>query len=93
MSDELRPGVTVFPHVAGWDTAPTHTRPAVVLAGAVAMLDDGALTEFAAALVAGNSDLADRLINALITKLEVEPDAERHDRIAAAILAGAGALE
>ena len=51
------------------------------------------LAEFARHLVAASELQASWLIDALIIKLEVEPDAERHERIAAAILAGAGALE
>lgn len=81
-------GVDVYPHVAGWD-AELATPLAQISVHA-----DAAASDVAAALLAYHSaDWCIRLIDALITKLEVEPDADRHERIAAAILAGAGALE
>ena len=59
----------------------------------VVSLTPSELAEFARHLVAASELQASWLIDALIIKLEVEPSAERHERIAAAILAGAGALE
>mgnify|MGYP000845412404 FL=1 len=77
MSDDIRHGVTVYPHVAGWDTEPV-VIPATV----------------AAQLWSTHSDeWCIRLIDELLELMEAAKDAERHDRIAAAILAGAGALE
>lgn len=79
MSDETRHGVTVYPHVAGWDT---DTTPVVIPA------------TVAAQLWAMHSDeWCIRLIDELLELMEAAKDAERHERIAAAILAGAGALE
>ena len=79
MHDEIQHGVTVYPHVAGWD-APTET---------VAIPSD-----VAAQLWATHSDeWCIRLIDELLELMEAAKDAERHERIAAAILAGAGALE
>ena len=101
---------------------PVAARPAVVLAGMVALLSADALTEFATALVAADVVKAETLANAVKDALyqrlfnddvygavdtteamrlvdmppsflEAELDAERHERIAAAILARAGALQ
>ena len=77
MSDELRHGVTVFPHVAGWDTEPV-VIPATVAAQLRSTHSD---------------DWCIRLIDELLELMEAAKDAERHERIAAAILAKAGALE
>ena len=92
MTDDTRHGVTVFPHVTGWDATPIDDRLVAAVATVVS-LTPSELAEFARHLVAASELQASWLIDALIIKLEVEPDAERHERIAAAILAGAGALE
>lgn len=80
MHDDIQHGVTVFPHVAGWDTEPTSNVaiPGVVAAQLWALHSD---------------DWCIRLIDELLDLMEATKDAERHERIAAAILAGAGALE
>ena len=79
MNDDIRHGVTVYPHVAGWDTEPA---PVVIPA------------TVAAALWSTHSDeWCIRLIDELLELMEAAKDAERHERIAAAILAKAGALE
>ena len=70
-------GVGVFPHVIGWDTEPV-VIPATVAAQLWAMHSD---------------EWCIRLIDELLELMEAAKDAERHERIAAAILAGAGALE
>lgn len=79
MGNEIQHGVTVYPHVAGWDEpGETVAIPADV----------------AAALLAHHSaDWCIRLIDELLELMEASKDAERYERIAAAILAGAGALE
>ena len=77
MSDDIRHGVTVYPHVAGWDTEPV-VIPATV----------------AAQLWSTHSDeWCIRLIDELLELMEAAKDAERHERIAAAIMAKAGSLE
>ena len=79
MSNDIRHGVIVYPHVAGWDT---DTAPVVIPA------------TVAAALWSTHSDeWCIRLIDELLEMMEAAKDAERHERIAAAILSGAGALE
>lgn len=66
MSNEIQHGVTVFPHVAGWD-APTET---VVIPATVA-----------AALWSTHSDeWCIRLIDELLELMEAAKDAERHER-------------
>lgn len=92
MSNDIRHGMIVYPHVAGWDATPIDDRIAAAVATVVS-LTPSELAEFARHLVAASELQASWLIDALIIKLEVEPSAERHERIAAAILAGAGALE
>lgn len=80
MGNEIQHGVAVYPHVAGWDTEPTSN---VAIPGDVA-----------AQLWATHSDdWCIRLIDELLALMEAAKDAERHERIAAAILAKAGALE
>lgn len=80
MNNDIQHGVVVYPHVAGWDTEPTNN---------VAIPAD-----VAAQLWATHSDdWCIRLIDELLELMEAAKDAERHDRIAAAILAGARALE
>ena len=91
MSNEIQHGVTVYPHVAGWDNEPTSNVANVV--SAVADLTTAELVLFARLLCAADEEKASWLIDVLIKVLEVEPDPERHERIEAAILAGAGALE
>lgn len=92
--DEVRAqGVTVFPHVVAVQAINTAEVVTVPLAQ-IAIGADALPGDVAVILMAKHSaDWCIRLIDALITKLEVEPDAQRHERIAAAILAGAGALE
>lgn len=78
MSDEIQHGVTVYPHVAGWDAPESVAIPADVAAQLWATHSD---------------DWCIRLIDELLALMEAAKDAERHERIAAAILAGARALE
>ncbi len=89
---DVKHGCAVFPHVTGWDAQPFDDRLTAAV-NVVASLTPSELTEFARRLVFASELHTSWLIDALITKLEVEPDAQRHERIAAAILAGAGALE
>ena len=70
MSNDIRHGMIVYPHVAGWD-APTATRPALTIAGTVALFDNAALREFAQAFVNADMIKADYLIDALIDALEM----------------------
>lgn len=90
-ADNMPSGVAVYPHVAGWDTEPVSNVANVV--SAVADFTTAELVLFARLLCAADGEKASWLIDALIKVQEVEPDAERHERIEAAILAGAGALE
>ena len=79
MSNEIQHGVTVYPHVAGWDTEPAPVAiPSDVAAQLWSLYSD---------------DWCVRLIDELLELMEAAKDAERHERIAAAILAKAGALE
>ena len=88
MSDDIRHGVVVFPLVAGWDAE------AVVPMAQIAIAADAIPGDVAAALWSTHSDeWCIRLIDELLEMMEAAKDAERHDRIAAVILAGAGALE
>lgn len=88
MSDDIRHGVGEYDHVAGWDAA------AVVPMAQIAIAADAIPGDVAAALWSTHSDeWCIRLIDELLELMEASKDAERHERIAAAILAGAGALE
>ena len=78
MSNDIQHGVTVFPHVAGWDAPETVAVPGDVAAQLWALRSD---------------DWCIRLIDELLELMEAAKDAERHERIAAAIMAKAGSLE
>lgn len=79
MNNEIQHGVAVYPHVAGWDTEPA---PVAIPADVAAQL-----------WATHSDDWCIRLIDELLDLMEASKDAERHERIAAAILAKAGALE
>lgn len=71
-------GVQVYPHVLGWDT-----KGIAQAVSMVASFTPGELAEFARQLVAADALQSDRLIDAMISALELEPDNGRHSRIAA----------
>ena len=70
---EDKHGVEVYPHVAGWDTVPVEQ----IAIGADAMPADVAEALFAK----HSAGWCERLIDELLTLMEVAKDAERHARI------------